>query len=160
MTTIQPVISTLDLARLQRFYEHLPNAVETRRVPEDGPVFFVGLNLGDSELGLVSQAETDLVAPQRILLSVEVDDVNGLLERAQAAGGRFLGRLPACHGDIAWRTSAIPTKTRSISPSRSVSWFKPVYAGCLPTCLPGIVITGPDRPEAHCAAVLGRPAQS
>ncbi len=91
MTTIQPVISTPDPTRLQRFYQHLLNAVETRRFPEDGPVFYVGLKLGDSELGLVSQAETDLAAPQRILLSVEADDVNALLERAPAAGGRVLG---------------------------------------------------------------------
>jgi predicted enzyme related to lactoylglutathione lyase len=47
--------------------------------------------LGDSELGLVNEATTDLSAPQRTLLSVEVDDVNGLLDRVEPAGGRVLG---------------------------------------------------------------------
>ncbi len=51
----------------------------------------MGLKLGDSELGLVNDAETDLSAPQRILLSVDVHDVNGLLDQVDAAGGRVLG---------------------------------------------------------------------
>lgn len=91
VTTVQPIITTSDLARLQTFYERLLGAVELRRFPDDGPTFFVGLKLGDSELGLVNEAATDLSAPQRILLSVDVDDVNGLLEQVEAAGGRVLG---------------------------------------------------------------------
>lgn len=91
MTSVQPIITTPDLARLQSFYERLLGAVEVRRFPDDGPTFFVGLRLGDSELGLVAKAEADLSAPQRILLSVDVDDVNGLLDRVEAAGGRVLG---------------------------------------------------------------------
>ncbi len=47
--------------------------------------------LGDSELGLVAEAAADLSAPQRILLSVDVDDVNSLLDRVEAAGGHVLG---------------------------------------------------------------------
>ncbi|GAA3424567.1 VOC family protein [Streptosporangium nondiastaticum] len=90
MTTVQPIIITPDLPRLQAFYERLLGAVEVRRFPEDGPVFFVGLRLGDSELGLVSE-KVDLSTPQRFALSVQVDDVNGLLERVEAAGGRVLG---------------------------------------------------------------------
>ncbi|MFJ2028744.1 VOC family protein [Streptosporangium sp. NPDC087985] len=91
MTTVQPIIITSDLARLQTFYERLFGAVQVHRFPDDGPVFFVGLKLGDSELGLVNEAATDLSAAQRILLSVDVDDVNGLLDRVEAAGGRVLG---------------------------------------------------------------------
>ncbi|MEU6741986.1 VOC family protein [Streptosporangium sandarakinum] len=91
MTTVQPIIVTPDLPRLQAFYERLLGAVEVNRFPDEGPVFFVGLRLGDSELGLVSRAEIDLSVPSRILLSVRVDDVNGLLERVEAAGGRVLG---------------------------------------------------------------------
>lgn len=91
MTNVQPIITTPDLARLRTFYERLLGAVEIRRYPDDGPVFFVGLKLGDSELGLVNEASTDLSAPQRILLSVDVDDVNGLLDRVEVAGGRVLG---------------------------------------------------------------------
>ncbi|MGS2616255.1 VOC family protein [Micromonospora sp. LZ34] len=91
MTTVQPIISTPGLARLQAFYQRLFGAVEIRRFPADGPPFFVGLRLGDSELGLVDQPETDLSTPARILLSVEVDDVDGLLDDVVAAGGRVLG---------------------------------------------------------------------
>jgi predicted enzyme related to lactoylglutathione lyase len=89
--TVQPIITTPDLARLRTFYERLLGAVEVRRFPNDGPVFFVGLKLGDSELGLVNEARSDLSAPQRILLSVDVDDVNALLDRVETAGGRVLG---------------------------------------------------------------------
>ncbi|MFI6451775.1 VOC family protein [Streptosporangium amethystogenes] len=91
MTTVQPIITTPDLDRLQTFYERLLGAVEASRFPGDGPTFFVNLKLGDSELGLVNEAATDLSAPQRILLSVQVDDVDGLLEQVGAAGGRVLG---------------------------------------------------------------------
>jgi predicted enzyme related to lactoylglutathione lyase len=91
MTTVQAIITTPDLARLRTFYERLFEAVEVRRFPDDGPAFLVGLKLGDSELGLVNEAETDLSATQRILLSVDVDDVNGLLDQVEAAGGRVLG---------------------------------------------------------------------
>ncbi|GGL37550.1 VOC family protein [Planomonospora parontospora] len=91
MTTVQPIIITADLARLQTFYERLLGAVEVHRFPDDGPVFFVSLKLGDSELGLVDDASADPSAPQRILLSVDVDDVDDLLEQVEAAGGRVLG---------------------------------------------------------------------
>ncbi|MEV7968518.1 VOC family protein [Sphaerisporangium sp. NPDC088356] len=91
MTRVQPIITTPDLTRLQRFYERLLGAVEVRRYPDDGPAFFVGLRLGNSELGLVDEAATDLAAPQRILLSVDVDDVNALLGRVEVTGGRVLG---------------------------------------------------------------------
>jgi predicted enzyme related to lactoylglutathione lyase len=92
VTNVQPVIITPDLARLQSFYERLLGAVEVRRYPDDGPTFFVGLKLGDSELGLVADAAADVSAPPRILLSVDVDDVNSLLDRVEAAGGHLLGR--------------------------------------------------------------------
>ena len=91
MTNVQAIITTPDLARLQSFYERLLGAEEVRRYPHDGPTFFVGPKLGDSELGLVAEAAADLSAPQRILLSVDVDDVNSLLDRVEAAGGHVLG---------------------------------------------------------------------
>ncbi|MER6171079.1 VOC family protein [Streptosporangium sp. NPDC001681] len=91
MTTVQPIIITSDLDRLRTFYERLLGAVEVSRFPDDGPTFFVNLKLGDSELGLVNEAATDLAAPQRILLRVQVDDVDGLLDRVESAGGRALG---------------------------------------------------------------------
>ncbi len=91
MTSIQPIICTPDLARLQPFYERLLGAVEKTRFPEKGHTFFVGLKLGDSDLGLVAEKNTDLSAPQRFALSVEVDDVDGLLKQVDTAGGRVLG---------------------------------------------------------------------
>lgn len=91
MPTVQPIIATSELVRLQTFYERLLGAVVVRRFPDEGPTFFVGMKLGDSEFGLVNVAETDLSAPQRILLSVDVDDVNGLLDQVEPAGGRVLG---------------------------------------------------------------------
>lgn len=98
MTAVQPIISTPNLDRQRAFYQRLLGAVQTSRFPVDGPVFFVGLRLGDSELGLVNQADADLSAPPRILLSVEVDDVDALLEQVEAAGGRVLSE-PA---DMPW----------------------------------------------------------
>ncbi len=91
MTSVQPVIITPDLARLQGFYESLLGAVELRRVPADGPTFFVHLKVGDGELGLVANAEIELGAVQRMLLSVDVARVDDLLARVEAAGGRVLG---------------------------------------------------------------------
>jgi predicted enzyme related to lactoylglutathione lyase len=96
--TLQPMLVTPELDRLVGFYTDLFDAKETTRVPETGPTFFVGLEIGDSELGLVSDSAADLDAPQRILLSVEVEDVDQLLPRVTQLGGRVLG-LP---NDMPW----------------------------------------------------------
>lgn len=90
-TTIQPVIVTPDLSRLLGFYVGLVGAVETSRVPEDGPTFFVGLQVDDAELGLVADADVETGTAQRMLFSVGVTDVNDLLERVEGLGGRVLG---------------------------------------------------------------------
>lgn len=89
--TVQSVIMTRDVDRLLAFYRSLFGATETMRVPPQGPTFFVGLQIGDSALGLVSDDETDIDAAQRILLSIEVDDVDTLLQSVESAGGRVLG---------------------------------------------------------------------
>lgn len=92
-TTIQPVILTPDLDRLQAFYADLLGAVEVDRIPEQGPTFFLGLRIGDSALGLVVRRGVPTGVsqmPQRILLSIDVADVDRLLERVEAAGGRVL----------------------------------------------------------------------
>jgi hypothetical protein len=44
---------------LLSFYTELLGAVEVRRVPEAGPTFYIGLRVGDSDLGLVAEAEVD-----------------------------------------------------------------------------------------------------
>jgi predicted enzyme related to lactoylglutathione lyase len=91
-TTIQPVIITADLNRLLAFYSGLFGATQTFRVPDDGPAFFVGLRVGDSEMGLVANAEGAAGAASRILLSVAVEDVDSMLERVKALGGSVRGQ--------------------------------------------------------------------
>lgn len=94
--TLQPVIVTPSLPLLLAFYKALFGAVETSRVPDDGPAFYVGLQVGNAELGVVADGEARIDAPQRILLNVNVGDLNvgdvdGLLEHVEALGGRVLG---------------------------------------------------------------------
>ncbi|MFI8931063.1 VOC family protein [Streptomyces sp. NPDC053474] len=89
--TIQPMLITPDVIRLQSFYAQLLGAEQTTRVPEEGPVFFVGLRVRESELGIVADEKAPLDAPQRSLLSVTVDDVDALLGPVEDLGGRVLG---------------------------------------------------------------------
>jgi predicted enzyme related to lactoylglutathione lyase len=91
MATIQPIITTSDLARLHRFYADVLGATELTRVPEQGDLFYLVLQLGDSELGLVVNDEAASGEGRRILLSVEVPDVDALLPVVERAGGRVLG---------------------------------------------------------------------
>ena len=90
-STIQPMIITADVERLLRFYTGLFGAGETTRFPEDGPLFFVGLQVGDSDLGLVSDADAGAAAGQRMLVSIDVKDVDALLDQVEPLGGRVLG---------------------------------------------------------------------
>jgi predicted enzyme related to lactoylglutathione lyase len=90
-STVQPMIVTPDLPRLLHFYTALFDAQETNRYPDDGPVFFVGLRIGVSDLGFVSDTAADLGAAQRMLLSIAVADVDGMLGRVEALAGRVLG---------------------------------------------------------------------
>jgi len=96
--TIQPIIVTPDLDRLLGFYTDLLEAIEVTRVPNDGPTFYVGLRVGNSELGLVADEKVELGTPQRILISVDVEDVDRTLDRVAALGGRSL----APPNDMPW----------------------------------------------------------
>ena len=94
--TIQPVIVTTTLPLLLAFYKALLGAVEISRVPEEGSAFYVGLRIGNAELGIVTDGEADIAAPQRILLNVNVGDlgvggVEDLLEYVEPLGGQVLG---------------------------------------------------------------------
>jgi predicted enzyme related to lactoylglutathione lyase len=94
--TLQPVIVTPSLPLLLAFYKALLGAVEISRMPEDGPAFYVGLQIGNAELGMVADGDADVAAPQRILLNVNVadlgvGDVESLLEHVDVLGGRVLG---------------------------------------------------------------------
>lgn len=85
--TVRPIIVTNDLDRLLAFYTELLGAQEVLRFPDDGPAFYVGLTLGDSALGLSSDASVVPGAPGRMLLSIEVADVDLLLPKVAALGG-------------------------------------------------------------------------
>lgn len=89
--TVRTLIVTADLDRLVGFYVALLGAVPAERVPEDGPAFFVGLTLGDSALGVVADGAVTTGRAGRMLLSIEVDDVDARAGRVAALGGRVTG---------------------------------------------------------------------
>jgi len=92
------MIVTRDLERLARFYTGLIDAEEITRVPEDGPAFYLGLRIGDSELGLVADESVDPGAPGRVLLSLEVSDVDAALAQVVHLGGQ----APTPASDMPW----------------------------------------------------------
>jgi predicted enzyme related to lactoylglutathione lyase len=96
--TVRPVIVTADLDRLLAFYTGLFGAEENFRFPDDGPVFYVGLALGNSELGISSDTSVVPGSPGRMLLSVDVPDVDALLPKVEPLGGHVQG--PA--NDMPW----------------------------------------------------------
>ena len=91
MSTVQAILSTPQFARMHAFYVEVFGAVEKMRYPEEGDVFYVGLQIGDSELGLVNEPGEEHQPSARYALSVEVDDVDERLERVAALGGTVLG---------------------------------------------------------------------
>ena len=97
-STIRPILVTPDLDRLLAFYSGLLGAVEVMRFPEDGPPFYVGLEIGSSELGISVAAEVQTGSPGRALLSIDVPDVDALLPRVAALGGS----APGPSNDMPW----------------------------------------------------------
>ncbi|MEU9947306.1 VOC family protein [Streptomyces sp. NPDC047939] len=91
MSTIQPVILTADQDVLLGFYTKLFGAEEIFRVPAEGPAFYRGLRIGDTDLGLVTKKNPGTGAAPRILLSIGVDDVDETLARVEALGGSVGG---------------------------------------------------------------------
>ncbi|MCW2597349.1 MAG: extradiol dioxygenase [Jatrophihabitans sp.] len=87
--TITSIIVTPDLDRMLAFYQGMFDATQTSRFPEDGAVFYVGLKVGDSDLGLVSE-DAELGTKQRIVLSFAVSNVDELLDRVVELGGRVM----------------------------------------------------------------------
>lgn len=90
-STVQPIIATADIERQLRFYTALVGAKETDRYPEEGSVFFIELRVGDSSLGLVANAGVADAPAGRILLSIDVPDVNALLDHVEQLGGEIQG---------------------------------------------------------------------
>ncbi|WP_186778000.1 VOC family protein [Streptomyces salinarius] len=91
MSTIQPVILTADLDVLLGFYTELFGAEEIFRVPAEGPPFYLGLRIGDTDLGLVAKKDAGTGAAPRILLGIGVDDVDETLRRVETLGGSVRG---------------------------------------------------------------------
>ncbi|MGB8943052.1 MAG: VOC family protein [Streptomyces sp.] len=98
MSTIQPVILTADQDVLLGFYTKLFGAEEIFRVPEEGPTFYLGLRIGDTDLGLVAKENAGTGPAPRILLSIGVDDVDETLARVEALGGSVGGGA----NDLPW----------------------------------------------------------
>ena len=96
--TIRPIVVTAHIERLRTFYTSLLDAEENFRYPDDGPVFYIGLRLGDSELGLSSDSGVTLGSPGRMLLSIDVDDVDARVAQVEPLGGHIQG--PA--NDMPW----------------------------------------------------------
>ncbi|HYH27038.1 MAG TPA: VOC family protein [Blastococcus sp.] len=96
--TVSAIIVTPDLERLRSFYVGLLDATEQQRFPEDGPAFYLGLRIGDSDLGLTADTGVQPGSPGRVLLSIEVPDVDALLPRVEGLGGR----APAPSNDMPW----------------------------------------------------------
>ena len=90
MSVIQPVIVTAGQDVLLGFYTKLFGAEEIFRVPAEGPAFYLGLRIGDTDLGLVAR-ENPGTGAARILLSIGVDDVDETLGRVEALGGSVRG---------------------------------------------------------------------
>lgn len=97
-SALHPIIATTDVERLLRFYTELLGAVETSRYPDDGPVFYVGLQVREAELGVVADADAAAASAGRIILTADVADVNALVEKVGPLGGTVLG--PA--NDMPW----------------------------------------------------------
>ena len=97
-SNVTPMIVTHDLERLARFYAGVAEATETSRTPDDGPTFYLGLRIGDSELGIVAEDSVEGAPAGRVLLSVEVPDVDAALSRVEALGGQ----APAPANDMPW----------------------------------------------------------
>jgi predicted enzyme related to lactoylglutathione lyase len=97
-SSVSPIIVTHDLERLARFYTGVVGATETRRTPDVGPTFYLGLRIGDSELGIVSDGSVEGAPAGRVVLSIKVPDVDAALGRVEAHGGR----APAPANDMPW----------------------------------------------------------
>ena len=96
--TVRPILVTPDIERLHAFYVGLLDATVEERFPEGGPAFYLGLRVGDSTLGFSADADVAAGTPGRILLGVEVPDVDALLPHVGALGGRS----PGPSNDMPW----------------------------------------------------------
>jgi lactoylglutathione lyase len=87
-----PILTTPDLPRALGFYRDLLGAEVTYEFSTaDGPPAYVGLRLGDSQLGIGQALEGEDVAPTGpISLWLYADDCDAAVERLRSAGVRVL----------------------------------------------------------------------
>ena len=97
-SSVTPIIVAHDLERLARFYTGVAGAAEVSRTPDDGPTFYLGLRVGDSELGIVADGSIERAPAGRVLISIEVPDVDAALAQVEALGGQ----APAPANDMPW----------------------------------------------------------
>ncbi|MGY1605196.1 VOC family protein [Geodermatophilus sp. SYSU D00815] len=88
---MQPILATPDVERLHAFCAGVLGVEVAQRVPEDGPVSYLGLRVDDVTLGLVADEDVAVGPPGRVVLSVDVPDVDALLPRVTDLGGRVTG---------------------------------------------------------------------
>ncbi|MEU9397996.1 VOC family protein [Streptomyces sp. NPDC048324] len=103
MSSVQPVILTADQDALLGFYKALFGAEEIFRVPADGPAFYLGLRIGDTDLGLVAKTNLESRAAPRILLIIGVDDLDETLGQVERLGGSVRSwRRPSIEASGVW----------------------------------------------------------
>ena len=120
-STVQPTIITAHLERMLEFYSGLLGANETQRVPEEGPVFYVGLRIGNTDLGMVSDSAVADAPAGRILLSIEVRDVDALLPRVPGLGGEITGGP----NDMPWGQRVVHIKDPDGNPLNLTTTTRP-----------------------------------
>jgi predicted enzyme related to lactoylglutathione lyase len=86
-----PLVLSPDVERLRAFYAGLLGAEVVRRVPEEGDVFYLELGVDGLRLGLAQVGDVVPGEPGRVLLSIDVPDVDALLPRIPDLGGRLTG---------------------------------------------------------------------
>ena len=152
--TIRPIIVSADLDRLLAFYTGLFGAKEVMRFPDDGPVFYVGLTLGDSELGLSSDASVVAGDPGRMLLSIEVPDVDAMLPPVEELGGTARAAPTTCRGAAGRPHQGPGRKRRQPDPDAVTSTPQFRHTPGVPHAAPG---SGPhDRAPSRPVRYPGR----
>lgn len=90
-----PILTTADLPRALGFYGGLLDASVHYQFPPEGEPVYVGLHLGESNLGIGWHPDTvagsaDPKTGQRIDLIVYADDCDAAIERLRAGGAPIL----------------------------------------------------------------------
>ena len=117
-SSVQPMIVSRDLERLVGSTAACSARWRPSAFRAEGPAFFVGLRIGDSELGVVSDGNGGPDGPQRMLLSVDVPGRRTPSSPASAtSAGRCGARRTTCRGVSGSRTSGPRRQRRQPDPT-------------------------------------------